>query len=298
MKGLWENIVKYVGFIGSIVGIAWFAIANPEIVNQQFYDAINRLLPFLMLCFGLMAGWSLRDGMKKRDAETEARIKREDDEHAERMRRDREEYESARAEQAEKAERDKRLGAAATEFKSFDFDAKTAVCIAYDESEFMFDYDLSTGRDDFSSQVTRLTERETLPEGKYRYTLKPRAREMFDQRPDLLVDARAHLLRKRAAIDKQATRGNPELMLPYMSTAELYTLQKVVDNGGRLDPGDGFEGATYGTLVEFGMLEEYYDDPTGPPVFDLDQDVLAFFQKVENGGVIASYIERRDRADE
>ena len=81
-------------------------------MNQQVYDAVNRALPFLMLACGFMAGWSFRDWMKIRDdqikgenerlkAESDARIERENAEHAERMRRDREEYEAAKAKAAE-----------------------------------------------------------------------------------------------------------------------------------------------------------------------------------------------------
>lgn len=116
-----DGIVKWVGFAGAVVGIFWFAIANPDIVNAQLYDAVNRALPFLMLAFGFMAGWSVRDSAKRRDAETAARIERENAEHAERMRREREkrEAEQKARREAEDAERRRaqRRGALAAQFR-------------------------------------------------------------------------------------------------------------------------------------------------------------------------------------
>ena len=203
MKGLLENIVKYVGFAGAIVSIAWFAIANPDIVNQQFYDAMNRLLPFLMLFFGMMAGWSMRDGMKNRDAEVEARIRREDAEHAEKMRREQEEHEAEKAREAEKRARRTEIDQAAMQFKTYEVDAKALACRVYDEGEFVFDFDVSKARDIASSQIERIMERETLPEGSIRYTLKPMAREMLDAHPELLKDIREYIERNRQSGEEQ-----------------------------------------------------------------------------------------------
>lgn len=284
-----DDIVKWVGFAGAVVGIFWFAIANPEIVNEQFYDAVNRVLPFLMLAFGVMIGWTVRDQMKTRDAETTARIKWEDEEHAEKMRREREERDSEKAAEAKRLEREARMNDAATRFKSYDPSTKVLVCRAYDDGSFVFEYDLSDERDEFSRQAVILTDRETLQDGSFRYTLKPWVREMIGAHPELLDDTRTYMERKRAAKNEEATRVNPELMLPHMSLEELQTLQKIVDNSGYLDLAESGD-ASYDTLAEFGMIGEWAPDPDGHPICELDKDVLAFFRREENENLIAQYI--------
>jgi len=292
MNALWENIIKYVGFAGSLVGIFWFAIANPEIISQQLYDAVNRALPFLMLGFGVMVGWSIRDSMKHRDAEIAASIERENAEHAEKMRRDREEYQTAKAVEKEEKEHQEKLCEATVAFKDFDVDTKTLVCLVYDNGEFVTDKSIYGEGDDFSYQVEHLTERETLPRDKYRFTLKPKVRELIDTYPELVVDVREYTRRMHAAADKETTRENPESMMQFMSADELHALQDIIDNKGRADTDAVLKGDLYQTLDDFGMLLEYCDNPYDPPVYDLDPSILEFLQREENKDLIDRYINK------
>ena len=92
------------GIFGVITALSWLGI-TPERVGQVAYDVLYPVLPFAAFGFGCLTGYFLRDYMKQRDAETAARIERENAEHAEKMRREREEYEAAkRAEEVRKAE--------------------------------------------------------------------------------------------------------------------------------------------------------------------------------------------------
>ena len=80
------------GACGVITALSWLGI-TPDRVGQVAYDVVYPVLPFAALVFGALTGWFAHDWFKWHEADTAARIERENAEHAEKMRRDREEYE-------------------------------------------------------------------------------------------------------------------------------------------------------------------------------------------------------------
>ena len=237
-----------------------------------------------------MAGWSIRNSMKRRDAEIAAKTERENAEHGEKMRRDREEHEAAKAAEKREREYQEKLRRAAVEFKDLDVNTKTLICLVYDNGEFVTDMSIYGNDDAFSLQVERLTERETLPRNMYRFTLKPRVRELINACPELVKDVRDYTQRMGAAADKKATRENPELMMRFMNEKELRALQSTIDNKGRVDTDIASNVSLCQTLDDFGMLLEYQDSPFDSPVYDLDPSILEFFQREENENLIERYI--------
>ena len=80
-------------FICSVItALSWLGI-TPDRVGHVAYDVLFPVLPFASMAFGALTGWFAHDWFKWHEADTAARIERENAEHAEKMRRDREEYE-------------------------------------------------------------------------------------------------------------------------------------------------------------------------------------------------------------
>lgn len=296
---IWENIVKYVGFIGSIVSILWFVIANPDWFDQRFFDVTNKVMPIIALICGVMAGWSIRDGMKSRDAETKAKTERENAKHAEKMRQERERVEAEKAAAAQLKKEKEALSLQALAFKELDFDAKMILCNVYDKGYIELESGLLDSSDDWARQSSGRMVKETIADGRERWELDGRTKCLFDTHPEVLVQARKALELKRAADNEEATRANPELMLSHMSVAELQTLQRIVDNNGVLDFTSGFDDARFDTLLYFHMLEERWWGEEGMTLYYLDQDLLAFFKRDDNKHLIDRYIAdaQRHRGD-
>lgn len=69
-----------IGIIGSIVGIAWWLGATPDMVGEQVYAVVNVILPFFMVACGILIGWNakgwvvLRSGRNKPNPDTVRRI--------------------------------------------------------------------------------------------------------------------------------------------------------------------------------------------------------------------------------
>lgn len=262
---------------------------EPEWFGSWLVRAVQLFLPVITLAVGMFLGW--RAHAKTGENERLA-AEREDA-----LRREREEREARAIEERKmrelEEEHERHLEERALSFMNFDYDAKVLACVIYDEGEMILPGNFDGDNGHFAAQASSLTHRETLPNGYYRFTLKPWARELIDSRPELISGVRAHIERAKRAKDLDATRANPKLMMPYMSVVELETLQKIVDGGGRFDGKDVTDAAMVETLEEFGMLQEYYDDITEPPIYELDRDVLAFFDSEENKDLIAAGIDAK-----
>lgn len=281
----WACFSAFCGFV-SLIG--WLGV-TPERVGQLANDVLHPILGVAAFVCGALCGWFLRDWKKDRDAEIAARIQRENAEHAEKMRRDRDVYDASQAAQV-KLEEDKRaMEAMANEFATFPILAKVVICRVYDEGSCVFDDDILKHRDEETACIQKCTRYETLPDNKVRLRLSDRVNKMLDEHEELLADIRLYIKRRRAAKDVDATRNDPSLMLPFMDASELQTLQTIIEHDGHFDPySEEFDEDSFKTLVEFGVLLEYFDDPLGLPTYDLDEAVLSYFKQDENKDLISS----------
>ena len=156
-------------FAGIASVAAWFGV-TPDLVGKVAYGFIHPALPFFTFFSGFFTGVFARDWMRWRDKVLASRIE---------------------ADEAERRSKDE-LAALSVEFKGFDVDVKALACIAYDDGEYVFEYG-PDGLGPMSWQVARIADVETVPDGSFRYTLKPTVRGMFDENPELLDEMRRYI---------------------------------------------------------------------------------------------------------
>ena len=288
IAGIVIGVLGLVPWVLDMAGIGTSGALAPYL--PALLDVWRVISPFALIFGGIVAGWIVRDRSKTSDAVAAARIEMEKAEHEEKMRRDREEYDAEKRAEEERLAHESMLREDAIEFKGFEAEAKKLICKAYDNGEFVMNIKLDGLFEIWACQADKATECETLPDGRFRYTLEPWMRELIDAYPELLNDTRAYLERERQASDQGATRANPERMLPHMSLQELRTLQEIVDSNGVVDFTAGFEDARFDTLEEFGMLGEVYSQQNDDWYRVLDNDVLEFFRQKENENLIAQYM--------
>ena len=207
--GIALGVLSLVPWVLDMFGVSTSGILAPYLPTA--IDVFKTLSPIGMFAGGMLVGWHLHgmrgenerleaDAQAERErlsAENDARIERENREHEEKMRIGREEREAAKSAEADRLALEKKMNAAAVEFKKYEVDTKAVVCRIYDEGEFVFGHDMNEGRDDCSIQISRLTECETLPYNEFRYTLKPFTKDMLDAHPELLKDVREYLEQNR-----------------------------------------------------------------------------------------------------
>lgn len=158
---------------GLVTLAAWFGI-TPELVGEVAYRFIHPVLPMAMFFIGMSAGYFIRDNMRRKDLALAA-----------------EEERRAEAEKAEIAAYKAELEMVAV-LKGYSIKAKSAACAAFDGGSYRSDVDHREGTDACSTQIATIMDCETLPDGAFRYTLKPAIAALLEKYPEVLDPMRQH----------------------------------------------------------------------------------------------------------